>query len=48
MNRHQELWWKQALSDLEVLTLPRKNSAAPCHQLHDLQMVTEKISKAYW
>ena len=48
MNDYQELWRQQARSDHAVLLLLRKNSAAPCHQLHYLQMVTEKLGKAYF
>jgi hypothetical protein len=48
MNRYQELWWKQAQSDRAILTLLRRRGAAPCHQLHYLQMVTEKLGRAYF
>lgn len=48
MNRYQELWWKQARSDHAVLVLLRRQGAAPCHQLHYLQMVTEKLGRAYF
>jgi hypothetical protein len=48
MNRNQELWWEQCRSDYEVLVLLRQDGAAPCHQLHYLQMVTEKLAKAYF
>jgi hypothetical protein len=47
MNEHQRCWWQQACSDHAVFLLLRQNSAAPCHQLHYLQMVTEKLTKAY-
>ena len=47
MNPHQEKWWKQARSDLRVLDMLRRNGSEPCHQLHYLQMVTEKLTKAY-
>ena len=47
MNGYQRLWWQQAQSDHAVLVLLRQRSAAPCHQLHYLQMVTEKLAKAY-
>jgi hypothetical protein len=45
MNKAQELWWQQAQSDFAAFGLLRR--AAPCHQLHYLQMVTEKLAKAY-
>ncbi|HUE73099.1 MAG TPA: hypothetical protein VMP01_19600, partial [Pirellulaceae bacterium] len=48
MNRQQELWWMQARSDHDVLILLRRNSAPACHQLHYIQMVTEKLAKAYF
>ena len=48
MNDYQELWWRQARSDHTVLVLLRRHDAAPCHQLHYLQMVTEKLGKAYF
>ena len=48
MNFHQNLWWEQARSDHEILIILRRADAAPCHQLHYLQMVTEKLSKAYF
>lgn len=48
MNRYQELWWRQARSDHDVLCLLRRQGAAACHQLHYLQMVTEKLGKAYF
>jgi len=48
MNAYQDLWWQQARSDHAVLLLLRRQSATPCHQLHYLQMVTEKLSKAYF
>jgi hypothetical protein len=48
MNASQTLWWEQAESDLKVLLLLRGNAADPCHQLHYLQMVTEKLAKAYF
>ncbi|MDG3004847.1 hypothetical protein [Paludisphaera mucosa] len=48
MNSHQAAWWEQAQSDLGVLILLRRNSAAPCHQLHYMQMVAEKLAKAYF
>jgi hypothetical protein len=48
MNTYQALYWEQTRSDHDVLLLLRRNQAAPCQQLHYLQMVTEKISKAYF
>lgn len=48
MNQYQELWWRQAKSDHEVLIIVRRNGIAQCHTLHYLQMVTEKLAKAYF
>jgi hypothetical protein len=48
MNLYQRLWWEQTQSDHSILLLLRRHSAAPCHQLHYLQMVTEKLGKAYF
>jgi hypothetical protein len=48
MNSYQELWWKQAQSDHAIFLLLRRGGAAPCHQLHYLQMVAEKLGKAYF
>lgn len=48
MNRYQGLWLEQARSDVEVLALLRRRGVAVCHQLHYLQMVTEKLSKTYF
>jgi hypothetical protein len=48
MNGCQELWWRQARSDYAALLLLRRHGAAPCHQLHYLQMVTEKLGRAYF
>ena len=47
MNVHQELWWRQAESDLAVFRLLRERGVAPCHLLHYLQMLSEKLGKAY-
>ena len=47
MNRHQQVWWEQVRADYSVLHLLREHSASACHQLHYLQMVTEKLGKAY-
>ncbi len=48
MNRYQQVWWEQTRADYKVLLLLRRVGAAPCHQLHYLQMVTEKLGKAYF
>jgi hypothetical protein len=48
MTPYQELWWRQATSDHAVLLLLRSHTVAPCHQLHYLQMITEKLGKAYF
>ena len=48
MNPQQVLWWEQARCDHDVLLLLRNHGAAPCQQLHYLQMVTEKLGKAYF
>ena len=48
MNFVQELWWKQARAEYELLRHLRQKSVAACHQLHYLQMVTEKLGKAYF
>lgn len=48
MNNYQELWWKQARSDHDVLVHFRLRGFNPCHQLHYLQMATEKLAKAYF
>ena len=48
MNDYQRCWWEQARSDHAVLVLLRRRNAASCHQLHYLQMTTEKLSKAYF
>lgn len=48
MNKYQEVWWRQAESDHDVLVRLRQEGVHPCHQLHDLQMVTEKLGKAYF
>jgi hypothetical protein len=47
MNRAQELWWKQARSDLDLFIMLRRAGVHECHVLHYLQMATEKLSKAY-
>ncbi len=48
MNQYQELWWEQSRSDHLILLLLRRNAADSCHQLHYLQMATEKLAKAYF
>ncbi len=48
MNGYQKLWWEQAKSDHSVFLLIRRSGIAQCHALHYLQMVTEKIAKAYF
>lgn len=47
MNEQQRLYLVQARSDFDAYKLLCSGDAAPCHQLHYLQMVTEKLSKAY-
>ncbi|MGC8638498.1 MAG: hypothetical protein ACP5XB_01320 [Isosphaeraceae bacterium] len=47
MNRPQELWRRQARSDLALFTQLRGGGAHQCHLLRYLQMSTEKLSKAY-
>jgi len=48
LNSFQEHWWRQARSDYAILAILRKNGVEACHQLHYLQMVTEKLAKAYF
>ncbi len=48
MNQYQQLWWEQSRSDHSILILLRRNGSDSCHQLHYLQMVTEKLAKAYF
>jgi hypothetical protein len=48
MNSFQRLWWEQARSDHGIFVLLRRQGSAQCHQLHYLQMTTEKIAKAYF
>ena len=48
MNSYQELWWQQAKSDHDVFVLVRGTGMGQCHALHYLQMVTEKLAKAYF
>lgn len=47
MNSYQQVWWQQAKSDHGTFLLLLRQGVAPCHSLHYLQMVTEKIAKAY-
>jgi hypothetical protein len=46
MNERQRLYLSQARSDREILRL--LESQPVCHQLHYLQMLTEKLAKAYF
>lgn len=48
MNGYQERWWLQAKSDFDVMSVLRDKGCAACHQLHYLQMATEKLGKAYF
>jgi hypothetical protein len=48
MNAYQRLWWEQTQSDHMILILLRHANASACHELHYLQMVTEKLGKAYF
>lgn len=48
MNRYQELWWTQVRADHRVLVLLRNTAQPAGHQLHYLQMVSEKLGKAYF
>lgn len=48
MNEYQRVWWEQTRSDAWVLNALHRAKAAPCHQLHYIQMVTEKLGKAYF
>ncbi len=48
MNTFQEVWYEQVRSDHYILGRLRVINANPCHQLHYLQMVTEKLGKAYY
>jgi hypothetical protein len=48
MNSYQQVWWEQTRADHSVLLLFRQRGIAACHQLHYLQMVTEKLGKAYF
>ncbi|MFI5387150.1 MAG: hypothetical protein ACHQ50_13645 [Fimbriimonadales bacterium] len=48
MNNYQNLWWEQARSDHKAFMLLRAQGIAQCHSLHYLQMVTEKLAKAYF
>ncbi|MEX1095601.1 MAG: hypothetical protein WED34_06095 [Planctomycetales bacterium] len=46
MNEQQRLYLVQARSDWEVYQLLK--SGPVCHRLHDFQMCTEKLAKAYF
>ena len=49
MNTAQRLWWEQASADQVILEILQCTGVADCHQLHYLQMITEKLAKAaYW
>lgn len=48
MNNFQKCWWEQAKSDFSAYEALRRQGAAPCHQLPYLQMIAEKLSKAYF
>lgn len=49
MNSFQKIWWEQTQSDHSVLVRLRNLGVPDCHQLHYLQMVTEKLGKAcFW
>jgi hypothetical protein len=48
MNINQRFWYDQTRSDHEILQLFRRQRVSPCHQLHYLQMITEKLGKAYF
>jgi hypothetical protein len=48
MNRQQEVWWQQALSDHKAFVVLRREGSAQCHLLQHLQMATEKLAKAYF
>lgn len=47
MNESQRLWLEQTRSDHSILLMLRRAGANPCHQLHYLQMVTEKLAKTF-
>jgi hypothetical protein len=48
MNAFQAVWYDQVRSDQEILVMLRRTGARRSHQLHYLQMVTEKLGKAYF
>ncbi len=43
----REAHFKQARSDYELLQVLMRENAAFCHQLHYLQMATEKLAKGF-
>jgi hypothetical protein len=47
MNDSQKHYYEQALSDLDIYKLLRREKKHPCHILHYLQMLTEKLGKAF-
>lgn len=48
MNSFQAVWYEQVKSDHEVVRILLESRTAQCHVLHYLQMVTEKLGKAYY
>jgi hypothetical protein len=48
MNPRQQAFFRQAQSDWFIFRLFRENLVAQCHELHYLQMCTEKLAKAYY
>lgn len=48
MNSYQAVWYEQVKSDHDTLRSLIQVGADQCHVLHYLQMVTEKLGKAYY
>ena len=48
MNEQQRLYLVQARSDWQIFQLLDSRTDPLCHRLHYLQMVTEKVAKAYF
>jgi hypothetical protein len=48
MNQFQQAWWRQSKADHAVFALLWRAQVSPCHLLHYLQMVTEKLAKAFF
>ena len=48
MNNFQETWWQQVQSDYKIFVLLSQQAVPKCHLLHYLQMVSEKLAKAYF